>query len=134
MIPHLPDMPERLAASALVNGEEAAWEQADCAAVIEWLRQASYAVLGFELWLSKEGGITTFINTLSDRVFYCASCDPHKDESWDDYVQRSARLATEGIAAFRWPEDSIEGPDIAYFNLTWANREWFQARKEYMGS
>jgi len=126
-------MPERLTATALVSGEEAAWEQADCAAAIDWLRNAGYAVLGIELWLLKKGQISTFISTLSGPVLYCSSCDPRKDESWDDYVERSARLAAESVTAFRWPEDSLETCS-AYFNLTWADREWFQTRNTFVGT
>jgi hypothetical protein len=129
----LSHMPERLAAAALVNGEEAAWEQGDCAAVIDWLRNAGYALLGIELWLMKKGQISTFINTAGGPVLYCSSCDPRKGESWDGYVERSTRLAAAGIAAFRWPEDSLE-PCPAYFNLTWADRQWFQARNKFGGT
>ncbi len=131
--PILSRMPEQLAAAALVKGEEAAWEQSDCAAAIDWLRNAGYAVLGIELWLLKKGQISTFISTLSGPVLYCSSCDPRKDESWNDYVERSARLAAESVAAFRWPEDSLESCS-AYFNLTWADLEWFRTRNKFVGT
>jgi hypothetical protein len=129
-LPFLDGMPERLAAAALVSGEEAAWEQGDSKDAVEWLRNAGYAILGIELWLLKQGKISTSINTLSGPVIFCTSCDPLKDERWEDYVQRAARVATESIATFRWPEDSLE-TSPAYFNLTWADREWFRSRGEF---
>jgi hypothetical protein len=45
----LADFPGPLAAIAFVNGEEPAWEQKDCRAVIDWLSQNNQAVLGIEL-------------------------------------------------------------------------------------
>jgi hypothetical protein len=132
-LPFLSHMPEQLAAAALVSGGEAAWKQDDCAAAIDWLRNTGYAILGIELWLLKKGSISTFINTLSGPVLYCSSCDPRKDEGWDDYIERSARLAAESVAAFRWPDNSLETCS-AYFNLTWADREWFQKRNKFVGT
>ncbi|MFZ2086629.1 MAG: hypothetical protein WAU92_19220 [Candidatus Sulfotelmatobacter sp.] len=132
-LPSLSVMPEQLVAAALVSGEEAAWQQGDCEAAIDWLRHTTYPILGTELWLLKEGKICTFINTLSGRVVHCTSCEPLKDESWDDYTQRSARLAADSIAAFRWPEDSLETCP-AYFNLTRADQRWFQLLNKFVGT
>jgi hypothetical protein len=119
------NFPDELTAAAFVNGEEAAWEQKDCLAAIDWLSRNGYAVLGFELWLPQGGGIRTAISTKAGPAIYVSSCDPMKGESWDDYVQRSGREAAEHIGGFRWPEDSLERPRPAYFNLTWVDKEWF---------
>lgn len=127
----LSSMPEPLAAAALVGGEEAAWEQADCAAAIEWLRNEGYAVLGTELWLLKKGQIVTSISTIGNPVLYCTSCDLLDDESWDEYVQRSAARDAKSVATFRFPEDSLETCP-AYFNLCWADRKCFQSRGKFV--
>jgi hypothetical protein len=118
--------PKGLAAVAFVNGEEAAWEQKDCLAAIDWLSKNGYAVLGFELWLPEDGGIRTAIRTKAGPAIYVFSCNPMKSETWEDYVQRSAQEAAGHIGGFRWPEDSLEPPRPAYFNLCWADREWFR--------
>jgi hypothetical protein len=124
------NFPEELAANAFVNGEEVAWVQQDCLATIDWLSKNGYAVLGFELWLPEDGGICTAISTKAGPAIYVSSCDPMKGESWDDYVQRSARETAERIGGFRWPEDSLEQPRPAYFNLTWADRDWARNSEE----
>ena len=124
-------LPDHLTASAFVSGEPA-WRQGDCTEVITWLSGNGYAVLGWELWLVTNGAIRTIMNTKSGGALYCNSCDPLPNESWSEYVQRSARLAEENVASFRWPEDSTENPDTAaYFNLTWADRGWFRSRGEF---
>ena len=119
--------PEQLAAVALVFGEEVAWEQKECLTAIEWLSENGYAVLGFELWLIRDGGMSTAISTESGTAIYVSSCDPTKGEAWEEYVKRSARETTDHIAAFRWPADSMEPARPVYFNLCWADREWFRA-------
>ncbi len=125
----LSDFPEQLAASAFVNGEEAAWEKKDCLTAIEWLLQTGNAILGIELWLIGEDGIRTAVCTKSGPVIYVSSCDPLKGETWTDYVQRSGREAAGLITAFRWPSDSLEPPMPVHFNLTWANLEWFRSHE-----
>jgi hypothetical protein len=127
----LAGFPERLSAIAYVNGEEVAWEQKDCADAIEWLRQNGFAVLGIELWRIGDGSIRTSIHTKSGSEIYVTSCDPVRGETWQDYVERSARDAAEKISAFHWPEDSIEQPSPVYFNLCWADREWFRTKSNH---
>jgi hypothetical protein len=122
-------LPERLSKSAFVNGEDVAWEQKDCADAIDWLCKNSYAILGIELWLIEENGIRTAIRTKSGPAIYVTNCDPVKGENWDSYVERSARDAAEKITSFHWPEDSLESPRPAYFNLCWADQDWFRSHK-----
>jgi hypothetical protein len=122
------NFPEALAEVAFVNGQEAAWLQKDCLKAIEWLSQNGYAILGFELWLPLDDGIRTAISTTAGPAIYVTSCDPTQGEAWEEYVQRSARETTEHIATFHWPEDSLEPPRPAYFNLCWADREWFRTQ------
>jgi hypothetical protein len=126
----LAGFPEPLAAIAFANGEEPAWEQKDCQTAIDWLSQNNHAVLGIDLWLVRDGSISTAISTKSGPAIYVSSCDPLKRETWDDYVRRSAKEAGDFVAAFRWPEDSLEPPRTVYFNLCWADREWFRTHKE----
>jgi hypothetical protein len=131
MKPVLPaNFPQRLAAVALVNGEEAAWPQKDCLEAIEWLTENGYAILGFELWLIRNGRVSTAISTKSGPAIYVFSCDPTKGEIWEDYVQRSAREVARHIAAFHWPDDSLEPARPASFSLSWADREWFHNTRE----
>jgi hypothetical protein len=123
-------LPEHLVTAAFVS-REPAWKQRDCAEVIGWLSNNGYAVLGAELWLTANGTIRTLMNTERGRVLYSTHCDPLPEESWDKYVQRCAQLLAESVSAFRWPEDSLENPASAYFNLTWADRDWFRSRGEF---
>ena len=125
----LTGFPERLSATAFVNGEDLAWEQKDCANALDWLRKNGYAILGIELWLIEESGIRTAIRTKSGPAMYLTSCDPVKGESWDSYVERSAQDAAEKISSFHWPEDSLESRRSVYFNLCWADRDWFRTHK-----
>ena len=122
----LAGFPERLSASAFVSGEDVAWEQKNCAAVVDWLCKNAYAVTGIELWLIEENRIRTAIRTKSGPTIYVTNCDPVKGESWDSYVERSARAAVEEITSFHWPEGSLESPRPVYFNLCWADRDWFR--------
>jgi len=124
------NFPEAFEKVALVNGQEVAWLQEDCLKAIDWLAGNGYAVLGFELWLPEDGGIRTMISTKDGPAIYVSSCDPKKDETWENYVQRCAQEAAEHIGGFRWPEDSLEPPRPAYFNLTWADRDWFRNSEE----
>jgi hypothetical protein len=124
------NFPETLAEVALVNGQEAAWLQKDCLKAIDWLSQNGYAILGFELWLPLGEGIRTAISTKAGPAIYVSSCDPTKGETWEEYVRRSARETTAHITTFRWPEDSLEPPRPAYFNLCWAEQEWFGTHKK----
>lgn len=129
------DMPKEVAAAALVVGREAAWQQSDCAAAIDALAGAGYAILGWELWLlGRAGRVQASIATADGSAIWCASCEPLPEERWDDYVQRSQRLAAEGIAAFSWPEDACEPPRPVYFNITWADRDWLRKQSPQYGS
>jgi hypothetical protein len=125
------NLPERLSATAFLNGEDVAWEQKDCANAIDWLSQNGYAILGIELWLIIDGGIRSSIRTKSGAAIYVTSCDPRERESWKSYVERSARDAAEKISAFHWPTDSVESPSPVYFNLCWADREWFRTHNKH---
>jgi hypothetical protein len=125
----LASLPESLSARAFVNGEDIAWEQKNCADAIDWLCRKGYAILGTELWLIEQDGIRTAIRTKSGPAIFVTNCDPVKGESWDVYVERSARHAAEKISLFRWPEDSLESPRPVYFNLCWADRNWFRIHK-----
>jgi hypothetical protein len=121
------EIPEELTRGAFRNGEEFAWKQEDCARVIEWLRGGGIAVLGMELWLPDGQNIRTGIKTKTGPVvIYCSACNPLKAERWGDCVDRSAKSTMGAIASFRWPEDAAEPPRRAYFNITWASRQWFR--------
>jgi hypothetical protein len=124
------NFPQQLAAAAFVNGEEAAWEQEHCLIAIDWFSQNGYAILGLELWLPAGGGIHTAISTKAGLELFASSCDPVKDETWENYVQRSSREAASHIASFSWPENSLEPQRPVYFNLCWADREWFRKREK----
>jgi hypothetical protein len=83
----LAGFPESLTAVAFVNGEEAAWEQKDCHAAIDWLSQNNHAVLGFDLWVVRNGRISTALSTKSGPAIYVYSCDLLEGETWNDYVR-----------------------------------------------
>jgi len=119
-------IPEALTRTAFRNANEMAWKQEDCAAVIAWLRDSGYAVLGMELWLPDDDGIRTAMRTKAGPAIYCSACNPVRNERWDDYVRRSASETLDSITSFRWPEDSDEPQRAAYFNITWASRRWFR--------
>lgn len=123
------NMPGEVAAAARVIGDEAAWQQSDCPAAIRSLAEAGYAILGWELWLLRtDGRVQTTVATKDGLAIWSASCDPLPDEQWGDYVQRSAQLAAEGIAAFNWPQNACEPPLPVYFNITWADRTRFRTQ------
>jgi hypothetical protein len=123
---NLDEVPEELARIAFRNGTEMAWKQGDCVAAIDWLRSVGRAVLGTELWRVHGGNVHTAIRTKAGPAIYCTACDPLQNERWNDYVERSAALAINWIASFRWPEDSTEPPSPVYFNIAWADRAWFR--------
>src|ERR1019366_3317791 len=122
----LDQIPEELAKIGVRNGDEMAWKPDDCVAVVEWLRSTGRAVLGTELWRLHSGRVFTSIHTKSGPTIYCTACDPLQNERWNDYVERSARIAIDRIASFRWPEDSTEPPSPVYFNIDWADWAWFR--------
>jgi hypothetical protein len=122
-------VPDRLRAVAFGDGEDLAWKQKDCADAIDWLRQNGNAILGIDLWLIEDGKIRTAIRTKSGPIIYASNCDPLEGETWEEYVQRSAKNALDSIGAFSWPEDSLEPPQPSYFNLCWADLEWFRTNK-----
>ena len=124
--PDLDQVPEELARTAFRNGSEMAWKQGDCTAAIEWLRSVGRAVLGTDMWLVHGANIYTAIRTKAGPTIYCTACDPLQNEHWNDYVDRSAKLAIEWISSFRWPEDAAEPPSPVYFNITWADRAFFR--------
>jgi hypothetical protein len=96
----LANLPEPLSASAFVNGQDLAWEQKDCANTIDWLRKNGYAILGIELWLIEESRVRTAIRTRSGPAIFVTNCNPVNGESWDSYMERSARDAAEKISVF----------------------------------
>jgi hypothetical protein len=119
-------VPGELASIGVRNGDEMAWKPGDCATAIEWLRSTGRAVLGTELWRLNGGHIYTSIKTSGGPAIYCTASDPLQYERWEDYLDRSAALAIDWIASFRWPDDATEPPDPVYFNITWADRSWFR--------
>ncbi|MGC2286959.1 MAG: hypothetical protein WA542_17015 [Candidatus Acidiferrum sp.] len=121
----LAGFPESLIAVAFVHGEEAAWEQKDCPAVLDWLSENNNAILGTELWTVRGGSISTALSTKLGPTLYVSSSNPLKAETWNDYVRRSVKEAGDLIAAFRWPEDALEPERPVYFNIAWASRQWF---------
>ena len=125
------NFPQGLATAAFITGNEAAWLQSDSLFAINWFAENGHAILAFELWLPQNDGmIKTSIHTEAGPVLYVWSFDPIKDEAWEHYVQRSAREAAKVIGEFRWPEDAVEPLQPAYFNLSWANRQWFRAHEK----
>jgi len=127
------NFPLELARVAFISGNEAAWQQGDSLSVIDWLAENSYAILGFELWLPLPGGmIRTAIATDAGPTLYVWSCDRTKDEAWEHYVQRSARETAKLVSDFRWPEDALESSRPAYFNLCWADSDWFEKNASHI--
>jgi hypothetical protein len=124
-------MPKDIAASALVVGDEAAWKRDDCGVAIDWFRNHGHAILGIELWIPKGDGIRTTVANPDGPVIYVTSCDPDKGESWSDYVRRSADAADAAIKEFRLEENSAHSEINVFFNLTWADLEWFRLRGQF---
>ena len=90
-----------LSAVAFVNGEEAAWQQKDCLAAIDWLSKNGCAVR-FELWLPEDGGIRRATSTKAGPAIYVSSCQPVEEGAGEHYVQR--REAAGHIGGFHWPD------------------------------
>ena len=125
------DLPEHLPAVGYISGDEVAWRQTDCETAIDWLRHNGSAILGTEIWLIDGGQIRTAIHTKSGPAYYVSNCDPLKGERWNQNVDRSAREAAEITSTFLWPEDSLQPRREVYFNLCWADREWFRKNGKY---
>ena len=121
-------MPKGIAASALVVGDEVAWNQHDRSAAIEWLRDRGYAIVGTELWIPEGEGIRTVFATPEGPAIYVTSCDPLEGESWNDFIRRSSATADAAIGTFRLDENSADAETDVFFNLAWADLDWFRSR------
>ena len=107
-----------MASAAFVSSNEAAWRPALAARSVEWLGSHSYAVLGTELWLPKDGSIQS--------LPYFQNVDRRRDETWDSFVGRAAAETLAYLRAFT-PKFGEEG-DV-YVNVTWVSEAEFRNLK-----
>lgn len=86
-----PGFPSELAAKSFTTGSEAAWPLDSVSAVIEWLGQNGFAVLGTELWIVRDDGIQPGVFVNGMREIHGNAVSHMQNESWDTYVTRSAQ-------------------------------------------
>ena len=121
------------------NGE-LAWNKDNVPSAITELIAANYAVLGGEAWLAVRKAEVPPLTRLDDRRFILGlirgkdgkdyvfhwDCEKKTDETWGEYVRRSAGEALSHISKMN-VEDFVS-PELAgavYYNLTYINeKEW----------
>jgi hypothetical protein len=109
------EFPSDLASAAYVASNEVAWRPALAARAVEWLGTHGYAVLGTEVWLTKDGSIRS--------LPYFQNIDRQNDEIWDSFVTRAA---AETLAYLRALTPMfIEEGDV-YVNVAWVNETEFR--------
>lgn len=85
------------------------------------------------MWIVRDGTIWGSARTSAGEAFYGNACDPEPGERWEVYVNRSAREATDTVINPWWRAELTEPePYRIYFNVTWADRTWFQAQGEFL--
>jgi len=116
-----------LAGSALVKGDEVAWQPSSAAVAVEWLGAHGYAVLGTELWLiTADGAIQSLPVGLSGmREVHGNTVDRENGEPWSTFV---CRATTETLAYLRSfnPGDIVERGKL-YFNVVWVGESEYKS-------
>jgi len=102
-------LPSDLETAAQRFGSELAWCPSDARRVIEFLRDAGYAVLGVEIWTS-EGA--------SPKVWGWSVYEVPYDGDWHQFVQENAAralrelekpLPTQGLVNLTWIDETERG-------------------------
>jgi len=121
------NFPSELAGSALVKGDEVAWQPSSAAVAVEWLGAHGYAVLGTELWLiTADGAIQSLPVGLSGmREVHGNTVDRENGEPWSTFV---CRATTETLAYLRSfnPGDIVERGKL-YFNVVWVGESEYKS-------
>jgi hypothetical protein len=110
--------PSDLASAAFVASNGASWRPALAARSVEWFGTHSYAVLGTESWLPKDGSMQS--------LPYFQNVDRRGDEAWESFAARSAAETLSYLKAFT-PKFIKEG-DV-YVNVTWVSEAEFRNLK-----
>jgi hypothetical protein len=119
------NFPFELAAAALRAGDEAAWPPMRAAAVVDWLGNHGYAVLGAELWLLKGAAIQSLRIGLSGmREVHGNTVHRENGEPWSSFVTRAAEETRTYLQLFKL-SDIVEDGEL-YFNVVWVSEADFQ--------
>ena len=119
------EFPSELVEAAFWNNEPA-WEPHLAVQVVEWLGLHQYAVLGTELWVIRDGLISTLpLGQSGRREVHGNTVQRWANESWVVFVSRAASETVLYLRSFQLSE--IVEPGEAHFNITWVNEEEFEA-------
>lgn len=110
------NFPSQLAETAFQSGDEWAWPPALAADAVGWLASHSYAVLGTELWLVRNGGVQC--------LPYWTNVSRRPNEPWTEFVARAGNETVEHLRSFKTSEVTEAGE--LYFNVVWADEEEFR--------
>jgi hypothetical protein len=114
MINYTAELPQHLQRAAFRAGAEAAWGRAAALEVIRVLSSAHLVVCGVEIWLVAAGAS----RIPSPIIYGWTAPSLRSGEGWDDYVERTNRLAGEYAEAFAWDEsDRRHASENPLFNL-----------------
>ena len=119
-----PGFPPELAAHSFTAGSEAAWPLDSVSAVVEWLGQNGFAVLGTELWIVREDGIQPGVFVNGMREIHGNAISHMQNESWDTYVTRSAQETLRYLSSFAAPPEAKQQGDV-FFNVVWVSESGY---------
>ena len=104
------------------NGEHA-WKREHAQKAIDWLKSNSFATLGWEAWIIKDGTIIGSIETShgSESRGY-AGIIKEPGETWLEFVKRSAEEIGGSIAQDNWPKDALVSESDLRLNITYVNQ------------
>jgi hypothetical protein len=123
-----PGFPSELATAALRRDREAAWPPKQASAVVQWLGNHGYAVLGTELWVLRGTSINSLpIGRSGMGEVHGNTVNREDGEKWISFVARAAKATFAYLQAFK-PEDIIEKGEI-YFNVVWVDEADFDKLK-----
>ncbi|MSQ31797.1 MAG: hypothetical protein EXR59_00960 [Dehalococcoidia bacterium] len=109
---------------AFVNRDgEFAWKREHTLKALEWLRNNSFATLGWEAWIIEGGTIIGFIKTSrGSETHGYAGIVKESGETWPDFVKRSSEEITGTLTQDKWPADALVPESNVYFNITYVNQ------------
>jgi hypothetical protein len=120
-----PDFPSELRVAAFRAGDEVTWPPMLAAATVEWLGTNGYAVLGTELWFSKDAAIQSLPVGFSGlREVHGNTVNRGNEESWSSFVARAGSETRTYLQAFK-PSDIVEQGQFV-FNVVWVSEAEFQ--------
>ena len=109
-----------LAAHSFTRGSEAAWPLDSVSAVVKWLGEHGFAVLGTELWVVRDNRIQPGVVVNGVREIHGNAVSHMRNESWNTYVTRCAEETLRYLNSFAMPPEAKQQGDV-FFNVTWVS-------------